>query len=295
MFHNTDNWVMELDCFQRRGNLLHGWGTLHGDFQAPHLVWLQASNGCKINVSCGKISHIAGGTGINIDIVIYGALSCFAEDIFSLVLEWPDAEQVCLPLPPPQTIKDIGRLTRLMAIPWKHYFTRGMRLVHQGRFEVLLRKVVSIVTSLLDFGWPPDRLIKWARVAGKPLVLVIDHDLGGGANQYRRSLFEKLNAEGFLPLLLTAHLGLLSYQLTVRRGTLVRTAYINDLSTLFTHLANANIRRVVFNNIVSFPEPSQLVVEMARWLRQYKPELFLFLVHDYYSICPVWLLLDNTV
>jgi hypothetical protein len=116
---------------------------------------------------------------------------------------------------------------------------------------------------------------------GKPLALVIDHDLGGGANLYRHSLMDRLAAESFAPILLSAHHGILAYQLAVRQGGRVRTAHVEDLNVLFAALSGANFKRVVFNNIISFPAPLALVDALTNWLMQKRTEQFLFLVHDH--------------
>jgi glycosyltransferase involved in cell wall biosynthesis len=94
--------------------------------------------------------------------------------------------------------------------------------------------------------------------------------------------------------LLTVHHGLLSYQLCVSRDGLLRHAYVDELGTLFKQLDRQNISRVIFNNIVSFPEPLALAEALANWLKQHPAIDFLFLMHDHFCICPSWLLLNDS-
>lgn len=292
----TRDWEARLESFSRRGDLLHGWGTLHGCGTYPRSAWLEVANGGRIPVVLGTAAPHRDGNQVAIDFVLYGSLRASSgTEALHLVLDWPDPRQVRIAMPPPRLAPPGGGIARILAMPWKHYFVRGWRLVRQRQVGVLLRKLAGMTAATLTSGWPPERLLNWAATEGKPLALVIDHDLGGGANVYRHSLVTRLAEDGFVPLLLSAHHGILSYQLSAQRGKRVRMAHVEDIEALFGHLfADANIRCVVFNNILSFPAPIDLVAELTRWLRRRQPERFLFLVHDYYSICPVWLLLDQT-
>lgn len=216
-----------------------------------------------------------------------------SQDTFSLVLEWPDNRRIHLAAPLPRHTPPSHGISRIMALPWKHYFTRGMQLVRQGQSGLLLGKLARMIPAFFSSGWDPVRLLQWVEMEGKPLALVIDHDLGGGANVYRHSLMDHLAAEGFAPILLSAHHGILAYQLVAKRGGRTRTAHVEDLNVLFEALSGANFGRVVFNNILSFPAPLALVEALTNWLRQKGIEQFLFLMHDHYCICPSWLLLND--
>jgi glycosyltransferase involved in cell wall biosynthesis len=157
----------------------------------------------------------------------------------------------------------------------------------------MVGKLAKMIHALFFSGWDPVRLLKWVEAERKPLVLVIDHDLGGGANLYRYSLMDRLISEDFAPVLLSCHHGILAYQLVAKRGSRTRTAHVEDLNTLFEALSGANFRRVVLNNILSFPAPLILVDTLTNWLRQKEIKQFLFLIHDHYCICPSWLLLND--
>ena len=96
-------------------------------------------------------------------------------------------------------------------MPWKHFFSRGLRLIHQGQTLLLVRKMANMFTTMIRSGWDPTRLLVWATTQNKPLALVIDHDLGGGANQFRNIYLSELESKGFVSLLLSAHHGILSF------------------------------------------------------------------------------------
>ena len=198
------------------------------------------------------------------------------------------------PVPRPSYAPVMRGMAGIMALPWKHYFKRGMRLVRQRQLGLLLSKLAKMIRAFFSSGWNPSRLLNWVEAGGKPLALVIDHDLGGGANIYRHSLMGRLAAEGFAPILLFAHHGVLAYQLVGKQGGQTRTAYVEDLNELFESLSSASFQHIVFNNILSFPAPMAFVERLTNWLRMRRgEEQFIFLVHDYYCICPSWLLLND--
>lgn len=264
------------------------------------MAWLEVGKSSfdgqqRIRAILAKASSSVQHGDASVDFVLYGSLVDIGQRSASpfLLLEWQDGHQERLQLPPPCPAPTGRSIARIMALPWKHYFSRGWRLICQRQSGLLLRKLAGMTSALLTSGWRPERLLAWAALGGKPLALVIDHDLGGGANLYRHGLMSRLSKEGFVPLLLSAHHGVLAYQLTARCGARQRSAHVEDLQALFGYLSQVDIERVIFNNILSFPEPLVFVRELVGWLLRKKPAQFLFLVHDYYSICPVWLLLDN--
>lgn len=293
-------WTAKIDSLQTGNALLHGWGRLQGPDEPPSKAWLEVhhENGCdvgKIPAIFGKLYRSDEGHHTNIDFVLYGTIEEIpgSQDAFSLTLEWPDGKQLRLAAPLPHRTQPSQGLARIMALPWRHYFKRGMQLVRQGQTRLLLGKLVQMILTFFSSGWNPGRLLQWAEAEGKPLALIIDHDLGGGANLYRRSLMRRLAAEGFAPIFLSAHHGILAYQLVAKKEGRTRTAHIEDLNALFEALSGANFVRVAFNNILSFPAPLAMVNGLTNWLRQKQVGHFLFLMHDHYCICPSWLLLNN--
>jgi glycosyltransferase involved in cell wall biosynthesis len=291
-------WTVNIESFQTRRTLLHVRGTLRGSGEPPGSAWLEvrfAEGSAKIPAIFEKLDRSGDGQSTNIEFVLYGALAETPgdQDTFFLALEWTGGKLLRVPMPRPRHVPLSGGIARIRALPWKHYFTRGMRLVRQRQSGLLLSKLAKMSLAFFTSGWNPVRLLEWAQVKGKPLALVIDHDLGGGANLYRSSLMERFAIEGFAAVLLSAHNGILAYQLTAKRGWWTRIAYIDDVNALFEVLSTTNFETVVFNNIISFPAPLAVVNGLSNWLRQNNRGQFLFLVHDHYCICPSWLLLND--
>ncbi|OQA34034.1 MAG: Glycosyl transferases group 1 [Betaproteobacteria bacterium ADurb.Bin341] len=299
MTDNSQDWIVSIKSFRRKREMLHAWGTLYGSGEIPCAAWLKSdlsSLGAEQGVRAILSKAIREEKESSIDFVFYGTHKNIGQPPATpyLLLEWQDGRQQFIPLPSPRQV-DVGRgINHILALPWAHYFSRGWRLVRQRQTGLLIRKLTSMTATLFTSGWHPMRLLKWASAEGKPLAIVIDHDLGGGANLYRQSHIAHLMAKGFTPLLFSAHHGILSYVLTAMRGKRRRTAYIDDPLVLFKHLSHANIQRIIFNNILSFHAPLALVKVLTNWLQEHQTVHFLFLVHDYYCICPIWLLLDHT-
>jgi glycosyltransferase involved in cell wall biosynthesis len=292
-------WAIKIETLQRRGSLAHGWGALQGSGDPPAKAWLECRRDGhivgKIPAMLGRHHRSAKDESITIDLVIYGisTKTPLPQDAFFLVIEWPDKRRMDLATPSPWNIASRHGVARLLELPWKHYVSRGLRLIRQRQLSVLIRKLTQMAFTFFSSGLSIERLLALAQAGGKPLALVIDHDLGGGANLYRRSLLERLSVEGFIPVLLSTHHGVLAYQLSIRQQEKTAVAHVDGLRVLFDALSGANFKRVVFNNITSFPEPLALVQALRNWLEEKQLEQFLFLMHDHYCICPSWLLLND--
>ncbi len=295
------DWSVTLESFTYKGNLLRCWGKLQGNGAIPCSVWLKHGSEFTnerqgLRAALTDNIHSTHNKKQSVDFVLYGIAPDLLNSTTSLclVLEWPDGRQQLLKMPPPRQTSGKRGLCCLAGLPWGHYFSRGFRLVRQKQVGLLARKITGMAGAMLKSGWHPEQLLKWASSEGKPLALVIDHDLGGGANQYRRIHMANLETEGYVPVLLTTHNGLLSYVLTVKRGRRNYTSHVEELDVLFAQLAEGEFRRIVFNNILSYPDPITFISKLIQWLQQVPPEKFLFLVHDHYCVCPIWLLLDHT-
>jgi hypothetical protein len=127
----------------------------------------------------------------------------------------------------------------------------------------------------------------------RAVSIVFDHNLGGGANQYRRALIDERLAGGVTVLLCTYNLPTLDYRLQVCQpgggGPIFRISSFLGLERL---LGEAPVRELFVNSPVSFDEP----LVFADWIstmRAGNPGARLtFAVHDYFSVCPSFVLLD---
>lgn len=123
-------------------------------------------------------------------------------------------------------------------------------------------------------------------------VLIVDHELGGGANVYRkRFVKEQIEAEKSVVVL--------SYDL--RKSTYYGTYYNKDYRIAYKFdreeefdwlLEYMKFEKIILSQNVSFPQP----LETLTYLREIAEEKncpLEFLVHDFFSICPSFNLLND--
>jgi len=124
----------------------------------------------------------------------------------------------------------------------------------------------------------------------KPLFLV-DHEIGGGANKYRRELIEERLNEGQPILLLTYDQTWLALKLRFlykEYDTSFLVFEPNELLQLTDHIAFGEI---LYNNLVSFDH----CLDIVRLLQRMKEKTWAILtlvIHDFFPICPSYNLLN---
>ena len=128
---------------------------------------------------------------------------------------------------------------------------------------------------------------------GRPVTLVFDHNMGGGANHYRRTLIGERVAAGGTVLLCTYNLPTLDYRLTLHApGAEERTFRISTFLVLETLVERVPVAEFFVNSPVSFDEPL-LFAEWIAYTRAEHPRSRLVVsAHDYFSVCPSFVLLD---
>lgn len=124
------------------------------------------------------------------------------------------------------------------------------------------------------------------------IVLVIDHDLGGGANHYRERLVtEKVN-DGVTVLILSCHIVTLSYVLMVRSNQRSERFSIPGYSFMLDLAEQLQIKEIIYNTGVTFPRPEELPPLIIKLKNKYSLRLTL-LVHDFFMVCPSHYLIDD--
>ena len=127
----------------------------------------------------------------------------------------------------------------------------------------------------------------------RDVVLVIDHDLGGGANQYRKRLVEEKIASGATVFILSFSLTTLSYILIVRTQRLNSRYVISGPEFLLDFPDQLQFSEIVYNTGVSFMRPENLPPLIMKLKERYSARLLL-LVHDFFMVCPSHYLIDDT-
>ncbi len=129
--------------------------------------------------------------------------------------------------------------------------------------------------------------------AVRAVCVVFDHNLGGGANQYRRALLDERLSNGSVVLLCTYNLPTLDYRLQVFRPGGGEAIYrISSFVGLERILREAPVTELFLNSPVSFDEPL-VFADWVSTMRAANPRAKLtFAVHDYFSVCPSFVLLN---
>lgn len=128
----------------------------------------------------------------------------------------------------------------------------------------------------------------------KPKVaMVIDHDMGGGANIYRKAQVEELKQKGQFVIFLGFHVASLSYFIEIEVGGKAQRFVLDQLSSLFTLIANLNLVAIYYNCAVSFRRPLD-VVKLMIDLKRIKGAELIVSIHDYFIVCPSQFLLDDS-
>jgi len=168
------------------------------------------------------------------------------------------------------------------------------RRVRQGDFRGIVRRIRA-----QDYTAPslPDPDIGAALAPelspGRPLTVVFDHNMGGGANHYRRTLIAERLAAGGTVLLCTYNLPTLDYRLTVHaHGTDERTFRLSTFLVLEGLFERMAVAELVVNSPVSFDEPLLFAEWVARLRRAHPATRLVVTAHDHFSVCPSFVLLD---
>ncbi len=124
------------------------------------------------------------------------------------------------------------------------------------------------------------------------IVLVIDHDLGGGANHYRERLVTEKVDEGATVLILSCAIETLSYVLMVRSKQRSERFSIPSYGFVFELAEQLQIQELIYNTGVTFTRPEELPPLITKLKNSHSLRLTL-LVHDFFMVCPSHFLIDD--
>ena len=127
----------------------------------------------------------------------------------------------------------------------------------------------------------------------RQFVLVIDHNLGGGANRYRRELVGTILEKDRPVLLLRYDLPKQDYVVDyVDRKCKVRFTLASTTS-LLAMTEKLCIEEIFFNNAYSFEDPLA-IAELLPTLKKRSGARLTVAIHDYLPVCPSYTLLDDS-
>ncbi len=168
------------------------------------------------------------------------------------------------------------------------------RRVKHGDLRGLLRRVRSqnyAAPSLDDIGIV--RTLVPRLPASRPVTVVFDHNMGGGANQYRRNVIDERIATGAATLSCTYNLPTLDYRLTLHTDNASEETFrISSFLVLEPLLERIPVREIFVNSPVSFDDPLLFADWLARMRAEHPTMRLTVTAHDYFSVCPSFVLLN---
>lgn len=167
------------------------------------------------------------------------------------------------------------------------------RLKHGDLRGILARaRAQNFFAPALDSSKVVAALLPRLRVT-RALSLVFDHDMGGGANVYRRARIDERVAAGESVLLCTYNLPTLDYRIRLYEpGRAEETYRISSFLELERILEKCAISELFLNSVVSFDDPLMFVQWLAS-MRAAHPKVRLTVAaHEYFAACPSFVLLD---
>ena len=175
----------------------------------------------------------------------------------------------------------------------KFLFMRSLKLLLAGKFLILYQKSIRYCKSY------PFRMLTHSKQlegvlgdrAHEPLYLIVDHDLGGGANHFRARFVDSMIQSNKVVVILTFNISSLSLLVIVENGASSTRMTISTLSDFEKIFQSFTIAEIYFNNAVSFSDPLEIASFMCRLTLHTSAKLNIY-IHDFFLVCPSHCLLD---
>jgi len=166
------------------------------------------------------------------------------------------------------------------------------RRVRQGDFRGIARRVRAQNYSAPSLDDLDASATLVPLLHGRRVTLLFDHNMGGGANHYRRSQIAE-RVEAGTVLACTYNLPTLDYRVTLHAaGAEERTFRLSTFLVLETLFERIPIAELFVNSPVSFDEPLLFAEWIARLRREHPATRLVVTAHDYFCVCPSFVLLD---
>lgn len=124
-------------------------------------------------------------------------------------------------------------------------------------------------------------------------TLIIDHDSGGGANEFRSDAIKRIISDGRPVFLLTPLRPTNFFCIYFFCGDLERIDLLfRSFELAMRFIRSMNIHDILINNLVNHAKPIIVYSEICS-LKALKSARLLIYVHDYFFICPKYTLLNN--
>jgi len=299
----TGGFVFRIDHLKIRNGRAYAWGWLfHKSKAIVSLSLVLRGQGVELHIP-SKLglprpdvsSDYPYATALNSGFIIAGRVPQRIDQAF-LDVQLEDGSSSWLDISAPLT-KDSARVRRRgwTIIRW----AKGtVKYLAAGDLKGWLRQVRYVLRENLrrgrrahlradDIFGVVSRLSKEAH-----LSVVIDHNLGGGANAYRQRLIEEKKRDGVPVLLVYYHLPELEYHGRLIWPGKQQTFVMNPMEHLLGLSSHFKIQEIFLNNVFSFDDPLFFLTLLLR-VKELTGAPLTVAVHDFFSICPSYALLNE--
>ncbi|HEH9431467.1 TPA: glycosyltransferase [Aeromonas sobria] len=157
-------------------------------------------------------------------------------------------------------------------------------------FDKIFRYVHKIPTRNLHNASDIKKIIN--KEGRDRVIFVLDHDLGGGANLYRKRLIKERLSLGFSIITLSYNIASLSYKIIINHNGKEDVFGIPDIEYIYTILNFINIEELIYNTGVSFIKP-QDIPRFLIGLKLKSNAPITILAHDLFPLCPSHFLINE--
>lgn len=284
-----------LDFFNFKNNLVIGHGWLFDEKYKIRTLWLVKKS--EIKDSCDRIKirygsfredvfnlHQKNIKSANSGFVMSGSFenSIDASDKFFLEAHYADKKL---------NIKEIN-ISNLLTTSPKTSFTHNLisllQRVKRSSFQNSFSKLKGYIKEYTK--------IKLGKIYVKnknlnlDTILIIDHSMGGGANIHSDRIIRE-NYKNNNQITLSYNLNKLCFCINLNNQFFYNFENIPDLEI---YLRQFKIYKIFLNNLVSF-EKTKEILELILKIKNSNTAYLTFFLHDFYAVCPSYLLLDKNL
>ena len=323
--------LYSLDRLKIKGRKVHGFGWLFHKEREVSGVRLVIGTGAKTHALPAfyggnrqdVASVYAHPNARSCGFWVAGKLPFENPSTFSLEVDYQDGGMQVLPARPPEPESKLAgvRITRLRLLSGTKALLRGdigsvLRQIREERASQSANRCqFEDVLRLLDERSPGDGpslpgpaggskrklprigpfldAAKQSRFSERKFVLVIDHNLGGGANKYRRDLIGQILKRDRPVLLLYYDLPELTYVITyIDAGSTETRFQLDSVASLLGMCGKIGVEEIIVNNVYSFDDPLRMAALICDLKRVLNAPVTVA-IHDYFQICPSYTLLNE--
>ncbi len=136
-------------------------------------------------------------------------------------------------------------------------------------------------------------LVLTASSLKKPMWIMFDHALGGGANHYADALVENKHAEGENTLMIRFDFYTNKFSIHHRYKSYESLFSIDTLNGVEILLEQLRVDTVFLNSLVSYTNSKEILEYLEHFINRRNIDLIIPL-HDFYAVCPSYTLLNDT-